>query len=293
MTSYNSQFEVEPQTSYIVGVSFKANLDFLFLRTGVDIAFPLIEGDVLENGDATDPIEKYSIGYTGLPLFVGVNVPVFDIGEFYLGGGIAYFLATGTVTHGGTEDTISATALGFGFIAGMQLHVSAKIRLYMEWEYIDARSGASMNTAAAPTAWDNLYIDFPDTAYPRGDVLCDNATAIMRAAILLLFAATVPLRAATSLWSACRRLHASPGGNLHSSTHETIGVRNGIDGINRSLDGYDTEPSTGSARAGMEVERYFTIISSPGSPAIYDGGMGTGDDPVRHRSRSAVCSGNP
>ena len=160
MTSYNSQFEVEPQTSYIVGVSFKANLDFLFLRTGVDIAFPLIEGDVLENGDATDPIEKYSIGYTGLPLFVGVNFPVFDIGEFYLGGGIAYFLATGTVTHGGTEDTISATALGFGFIAGMQLHVSAKIRLYMEWEYIDARSGASMNTAAAQTAWDNLYIDF-------------------------------------------------------------------------------------------------------------------------------------
>ena len=60
----------------------------------------------------------------------------------------------------GVTVSILATALGFGFIAGMQLHVSAKIRLYMEWEYIDARSGASMNTAAAPTAWDNLYIDF-------------------------------------------------------------------------------------------------------------------------------------
>lgn len=160
MTSYNSSFEVEPQTSYILGVSFKANLGFLFLRTGVDIAFPLIEGDVLENGDPADPIEKYSISYTALPLFLGVNFPVFDIGEFYLGGGAAYFLATGTVTHGGAEDNISASALGFGFIVGMRLHLSAKFGLYMEWEYFDARSGASMNTVTAPQAWDNLYIDF-------------------------------------------------------------------------------------------------------------------------------------
>jgi opacity protein-like surface antigen len=160
MSSYNSGFEVEPQTSYILGVAFKGNYDFLFLRAGVDIAFPLIEGDVIENYDATDPVEKYSISYTGLPLFVGVNFPVFDIGEFYLGGGIAYFLATGTVTHGGTEDDISASALGFGFIAGMQLRLTASTRLYMEWEYIDARSGASMNTVTGPQTWDNLYIDF-------------------------------------------------------------------------------------------------------------------------------------
>ncbi len=160
MSSYNPGFEVEPQISYILGVSFKANYDFLFLRTGVDIAFPLLGGDVLENSDPTDPIEKYSISYTGLPLFVGLNFPVFDIGEFYLGGGIAYFLATGTVTHGGAEDDISASALGFGFIAGMQLHLTASTRLYMEWEYIDARSGAAMNTVTGPQAWDNLYIDF-------------------------------------------------------------------------------------------------------------------------------------
>ncbi|MCU0844683.1 MAG: outer membrane beta-barrel protein [Spirochaetes bacterium] len=160
MSSYNSGFEIEPQTSCILGVSFKANLDFLFLRTGVDIAFPLTGGDVLENSDPTDPVEKYSISYTGLPLFLGINFPVFDIGEFYLGGGIAYFLATGTVTHGGTEDDISASALGFGFIAGMQLRLTAATRLYMEWEYIDARSGATMNTSAAPATWDNLYIDF-------------------------------------------------------------------------------------------------------------------------------------
>ncbi len=68
MSSYNSGFEVEPQTSYILGVAFKGNYDFLFLRAGVDIAFPLIEGDVIENYDATDPVEKYSISYTGLPL---------------------------------------------------------------------------------------------------------------------------------------------------------------------------------------------------------------------------------
>jgi len=109
-----------------------------------------------------------------------------------------------------------------------------------------------------------------------------NATAIMRAAILLLFAATGPLRAATSLSVGMQAgFMPSPGGNLHSSTHETIGVRNGIDGINRSLDGYDTEPVDRllGASGGIEFravfyDYFFARLAGNFTMAVW-GGAGT------------------
>ncbi len=64
---------------------------------------------------------------------------------------------------------------------------------------------------------------------------------ILRIALLILLtAAAGPLYAASFSVGAQAGFMPSLGGNLHSSTHETIGVHNGIDGINRSLDGYDT-----------------------------------------------------
>lgn len=65
---------------------------------------------------------------------------------------------------------------------------------------------------------------------------------ILRAALLVVLAlAAGPLRAATSFSVGVQAgFMPSLGGNLHSSTHESIGVYNGIDGINKTLDGYDT-----------------------------------------------------
>ncbi len=160
LSSYNPGFQTEPQVSYILGFAFKANYKYLFLRTGIDTAFAINDGEVLENSDAAnDPVTKYRINYTGVPLFFGLNFPVQDTGHFYLGGGAAYFLGTGSVTHGGTKEDIEAAAYGFGFIAGIQLNLTAAVRLYMEWEYLDARSGAVLNTNSNET-WKNMYIDF-------------------------------------------------------------------------------------------------------------------------------------
>ncbi len=157
ITSYNPELETDSQVSLLLGVSFKASCRFFFLRTGVDTTFAVTDGRVLENSDAAETITRYSITYTGVPLFAGLNFPVQDIGEFYMGGGVEYFLAGGTISMGAQQKDISAMALGYGFIAGVQLNVTSKTRLYMEWEYIDARTGAIMQTTAA--AWDNLYID--------------------------------------------------------------------------------------------------------------------------------------
>ncbi|MCU0844682.1 MAG: hypothetical protein MUC76_07125 [Spirochaetes bacterium] len=68
-----------------------------------------------------------------------------------------------------------------------------------------------------------------------------NKAIIMRTALLVILAvAAGPLHAASFSLGAQAGFVPSLGGNLHSSTHETIGVYNGIDGINKSLDGYDT-----------------------------------------------------
>jgi len=159
LSDYNRNFEVEPQNSYLIGIAFKASYRFLFLRTGVDTSFILSRGEVLENSDPSDPVERYRLSYTQVPCFIGLNFPVQDIGEFYMGGGIAYFLGSGTVTAASSVD-IEATALGYGFISGIQILITPAVRLYMEWQYLDARSEAVANTVTGPQTWDNFYVDF-------------------------------------------------------------------------------------------------------------------------------------
>jgi opacity protein-like surface antigen len=159
LASYNPSFQTDPQNSLLLGFALKANYSFLFLRAGIDTSFVINEGKVLENSDPNDPIEEYSISYTGIPLFVGLNFPVQDVGEFYLGGGGAYFLGRGTVKYPGKED-FEASALGYGFIAGIQLVLSPSFRLYIEWEYLDAKSEPVLNTVTAPQTWKNYYVDF-------------------------------------------------------------------------------------------------------------------------------------
>jgi opacity protein-like surface antigen len=157
LDSYDPSMQIKPQTDILVGCAFKTNLKFFFIRAGIDTTFLFSKGEVLEV-DAADPVTEYRIQYSQIPCFAGLNFPVQDIGEFYMGGGIAYLLATGSINHGTKED-ISASALGYGFLCGMQLNITSFIKLYMEWEYIDARSAPMMNTQTSST-WKNMYIDF-------------------------------------------------------------------------------------------------------------------------------------
>jgi opacity protein-like surface antigen len=159
MDSYDPSMQIKPQTSFLLGCAFKANLGFFFMRAGVDTSFVFSKGEVLEPS-STDTVTSYEIQYSQVPFFAGLRFPVQDVGEFYLGGGGAYLLATGTVKHPAKEE-ISATAIGYGFLAGMQLTLTPNVRLYMEWEYIDARSAPVLATQVAPADnWKNLYIDF-------------------------------------------------------------------------------------------------------------------------------------
>ena len=164
--SFYQYAQADPQNSMFVGVAFKFSAPFAFLRTGVDNSFAINKGNVLEDqsisgAHTNEGLDTYQLSYTAIPAFVGLQFPLQDKGVFYLGGGIAYFLGTGKVKSeaSGTSEDISATALAFGFISGMQLHLTRKISLYMEWEYLEGRSKPVAQTDSLST-YENFYVDY-------------------------------------------------------------------------------------------------------------------------------------
>lgn len=165
--SFYQGAQVDPQNSLFVGISFKFAAPFAFLRTGADTSFVLNKGNVLEDtslsGGSREGLDTYELNYTMVPLFVGLQFPLQNRGVFYLGGGGAYFLGTGEIKSeaSGTSESITATALAFGFISGMQLHITDTISLYMEWEYLNGRSKPVTQTdTAATNDMENFYVDY-------------------------------------------------------------------------------------------------------------------------------------
>ena len=159
--SYNPDFKVNPQLNLLAGFALKAEYRFLFLRTGIDTAMAVNKGRVMDNTastGSTDLIQSYKIIYTAIPCFAGLAFPIHDVGEFYLGGGAAYFLGRGRVTSSAGQ-SFKTEAFGPGVLAGVQISLTPSFRVYIEWEYIDARSGAAVNTQTA-IGWKNFYADF-------------------------------------------------------------------------------------------------------------------------------------
>lgn len=163
--SFYQGAQVDPQNSLFVGISFKFAAPFAFLRTGADTSFVLNKGNILEDtslsGGSSEGLDTYELNYTMVPLFAGLRFPLQNRGVFYLGGGGAYFLGTGEVKSeaSGTSESITATALAFGFISGMQLHITDTISLYMEWEYLNGRSKPVTQTSSTST-YENFYVDY-------------------------------------------------------------------------------------------------------------------------------------
>ncbi len=151
----NPSAMTDPQNSLLLGFSFKANIGFVFLRTGFDYSYVLNRGKVLENSDT---VASYSIKYVCVPGFLGFRFPVRERGEFYMGAGMAYFITSGDVklASGASED-ISAISYGYGIITGIEFKLLPEVRLYMEWEYFDARSDAQVQTTGS---WKNYYVDY-------------------------------------------------------------------------------------------------------------------------------------
>ena len=155
LDSQYADIQIDPQNNYFLGFSFKTNFSFIFTRFGVDTTFLFNRGETLENsGDITSA----NIHYTSMPLFVGFNYRVLDTGSFYMGPGLSYFVARGTVkTAGGSED-IDATGWGYGFITGIEYKLLSKISFYFEWEYLDGKSKPVIQSGT--TAWDDFYVDY-------------------------------------------------------------------------------------------------------------------------------------
>lgn len=156
--TYDPSIQIDPQNSILLGFSFKTNYTFLFTRFGADITFLINKGRVREN---SSEIASTDIQYLSLPLFIGCNFRILDTGNLYMGPGVSYFSARGRInsTVPTLSEDISATGWGFGFITGIEYSLLLKINIYFEWEYLNGRSGSSIQSQSAHE-WDDMYIDF-------------------------------------------------------------------------------------------------------------------------------------
>ncbi len=157
LESQNSRTQIDPQNNYFLGFSFKTNFSFLFARFGADTTFLINRGESLEN---SSDIAYAKVHYLSLPLFIGLNYRILDLGNFYMGPGASYFVARGTVSSSaaGDAEDINATGWGYGFITGIEYGLSNKIDFYFEWVYLNGRSKTIIQTGS--TAWDDFYVDF-------------------------------------------------------------------------------------------------------------------------------------
>jgi hypothetical protein len=148
---------VDTQSNWLMGMSMKANIFCAFLRTGIDGTFLLNKGSVLED---SDQIQNLKIQYMSLPMFMGLRFPLRDLGECYIGGGFAYMFSYGSVkVRNQPVYDLNASTMGYGFLCGIELSFPYYFHIYLEWQYIDARSSALFSTQTDPNLKD-FYIDF-------------------------------------------------------------------------------------------------------------------------------------
>lgn len=162
--SYDPTIEYDPQNNIFLGASFKFNIRFFMLRTGVDSSFLMNKGS---RPDDSTNISTYNVQYTAIPVFIGMIFPILSRGEFYMGGGGAYITGTGTIKSAGSteEEDLSVTAEAYGVMAGIQLETVSSIRIYLEWQYLNGRSKPLRKTRAAPydinnPDWKDYYVDY-------------------------------------------------------------------------------------------------------------------------------------
>ncbi|MBN2401134.1 MAG: outer membrane beta-barrel protein [Spirochaetes bacterium] len=158
LDSQYADIEIDPQNNYFLGFSFKTNFLFLFARFGADTTFLINRSETLES---SGEIASAKIHYISLPLFVGLNYKVLDLGNFYMGPGLSYFVARGHISSAspGLSDDVSATGWGFGFTAGIEYNLALKLDFYFEWEYLNGKSEPVLQGSSAYN-WKDLYVDF-------------------------------------------------------------------------------------------------------------------------------------
>lgn len=156
-SNQNRMMDYEAQNNVLVGFSFKVNMYFLFVRTGCDVSFVLNKAKV-EN--SSDELESMSLSYINVPAFAGFRFPLREMGELYMGMGISYHIGEMKykLASASESDETLGFALGYGFVTGIEFKLFPFARIYMEWQYYESRSEATIKTEGA--SYNDYHIDF-------------------------------------------------------------------------------------------------------------------------------------
>lgn len=159
MGSQNPGIKIDPQNNYFLGFTCRSNLGLGFIKFGADTTFLINRGEVLDNSN--EEISSVKIHYLTIPLFAGFNYQVLDVGKFYMGPGVSYFMASGRVSSStaSLSDDISTTAWGLGFVGGVELNLTSHMRFYFEWQYFSGNSEPVQQTQST-YEWDDFSVDF-------------------------------------------------------------------------------------------------------------------------------------
>ena len=164
MLSEKKSVQAQVQHNISAGAVIKLDMSRLFLRTGVEYSYPFDKG-VIVNGTAGDVLET-EITFIEVPVYGGINLPIRDFGNFYIGAGGSYVFGTGHVKTSAGNVDISEQLFGYGFLAGIESEIYSDASLLFEWEYMAARSSPVASTGAG--TYDDYSIDYSGNRFRFG-----------------------------------------------------------------------------------------------------------------------------
>lgn len=156
LLSEKNYVQAQVQHNISAGVVIKLDMSRVFLRTGFEYSYPFDRG-VIVNGSAGDVLET-EIAYIEVPVYGGINLPIRDFGNFYIGGGGSYIFGSGHVKTSAGNVDISEQLFGYGLLAGIESEIYSDASLLFEWEYMAARSSPVASTGAG--SYNDYSIDF-------------------------------------------------------------------------------------------------------------------------------------
>jgi len=145
-----------------IGGVLKLDMGFLFFRSGCEYSYPVEKGKI-SDGSAGN-VTEISLSYYEVPAYLGINLPIREVGYFYLGGGGSYIFGTGYVKADAREK-INEQLFGWGFLAGIESEIYSRVSFIFEWEYMAARSSP---VASASGTYDDFYADYTGNRFRFG-----------------------------------------------------------------------------------------------------------------------------
>jgi len=156
MLSGRSGVQGKVQHNISAGAVIKLDMSRVFLRTGFEYSYPFDKG-VIADGTAGDVLGT-EISFFEVPVYGGINLPIRDFGNFYIGGGGSYIFGTGHVKTSAGNADINEQLFGYGILAGIESEIYSDASLLFEWEYMAARSSPVASTGAG--TYDDYSIDY-------------------------------------------------------------------------------------------------------------------------------------